>query len=236
MLQQLNLNFKQNKENNQNKIDTSFQNLSDTLPKTNIIPSGSDTISNVKDMRKLKFKPISLPSKYNNLLGKLPNNFKLLLWGAPGHGKSSLALILSNDLAKKFKTIYISAEESLNSATLSSRIKRFKANAKNLNFNDTNDPDVIEKLINEQDPKFIVIDSINVIAGKIEPIINLMMKYNTIGFIIIAQATKNHKNYSGLGTLAHAVDIVINIKNGEAIAEKNRYAQLGNMIVQGVKL
>ena len=193
-------------------------------------------IASSKDIRAMKFKQMMLPSKYKSLLGKVPENFRLLLWGAPGHGKSSLALTIANDIGKRVKTLYVSAEESLESATLSSRIKRFKATSRNLMFNDTNNPEIIEKIIMTFNPKFIVIDSVNVILGKTEAIINLMLKYPNIGFIIIAQATKDRKRYAGLGSLAHAVDIVVNVKDGLATAEKNRYAQLGSMVVKGIKI
>lgn len=193
-------------------------------------------IASSKDIRVMKFKQMMLPSKYKTLLGKVPENFRLLLWGAPGHGKSSLALTIANDIGKRIKTLYVSAEESLESATLSSRIKRFKANSRNLMFNDTNNPEIIEKIIMTFNPKFIVIDSVNVMLGKAEAMINLMLKYPNIGFIIIAQATKDRKRYAGLGSLAHAVDIVVNVKDGLATAEKNRYAQLGSMAVKGIKI
>jgi predicted AAA+ superfamily ATPase len=193
-------------------------------------------IASAKDIRTMKFKAITLPSKYRQLLGKVPSNFRLLLWGAPGHGKSSLALTIANDIGKYVKTLYVSAEESLQSATLASRIKRFKATARNLMFNDTNNPEIIEKIILTQNPKFIVIDSVNVMIGKTEAMINLMLKYPEIGFILIAQATKDRKRYAGLGSLAHAVDIVVNVKSGVATAEKNRYSQLGSMPVKGIKI
>ena len=193
-------------------------------------------IASSKDIRTMRFKAMTLPSKYRQLLGKVPSNFRLLLWGAPGHGKSSLALTIANDIGKYVKTLYVSAEESLQSATLASRIKRFKANARNLMFNDSNNPDIIEKIILTQNPKFIVIDSVNVMIGKTEAMINLMLKYPEIGFILIAQATKDRKRYAGLGSLAHAVDIVVNVKSGVATAEKNRYSQLGSMPVKGIKI
>ena len=190
----------------------------------------------VQQMRKNKIKPMQLPSKYKSLLGNVPNNFRMLLWGAPGHGKSSLALTIGNDIARKCKVLFVSAEESVQSATLQNRIKRFKANSRNLMFNDTTNPAIIESIIAKLNPKFIIIDSVNVIQGKVEAIIDLMLKYPDIGFIVIAQATKDHKRYSGLGSLAHAVDIVVNVKSGTATAEKNRYASLGSMPVKGITI
>jgi hypothetical protein len=193
-------------------------------------------VASVKDIKTMRFKALTLPSKYRQLLGKVPANFRMLLWGSPGHGKSSLALTIANDIGKFVKTLYVSAEESLQSATLSSRIKRFKANARNLMFNDSNNPDILDRIIMTQNPKFVVIDSVNVMIGKTEAIINLMLKYPEVGFIIIAQATKDRKKYAGLGSLAHAVDIVVNVRSGMAVAEKNRYAQLGSMPVKGIKI
>jgi predicted ATP-dependent serine protease len=200
------------------------------------IVNNNTEVVTIQQMKKNKIKPMQLPSKYNSLLGKVPNNFRMLLWGAPGHGKSSLALTIGNDIARRCKVLFVSAEESVQSATLQNRIKRFKANSRNLMFNDTTNPAIIESIIAKLNPKFIIIDSVNVIEGKVEAIINLMMKYPEIGFIVIAQATKDHKRYSGLGSLAHAVDIVVNVKSGIAQAEKNRFASLGSMPVKGITI
>lgn len=200
-----------------------------------IVNNNAEVVT-IQQMKKNKIKPMQMPSKYKYLLGNVPNNFRMLLWGAPGHGKSSLALTIGNDIARKCKVLFVSAEESVQSATLQNRIKRFKANSRNLMFNDTTNPAIIESIIAKLNPKFIIIDSANVIQGKVEAIIELMAKYPEIGFIVIAQATKDHKRYSGLGSLAHAVDIVVNVKSGIATAEKNRYAPLGSMPVKGITI
>jgi hypothetical protein len=200
-----------------------------------IVNNNAEVVT-IQQMKKNKIKPMQMPSKYKYLLGNVPNNFRMLLWGAPGHGKSSLALTIGNDIARKCKVLFVSAEESVQSATLQNRIKRFKANSRNLMFNDTTNPAIIESIIAKLNPKFIIIDSANVIQGKVEAIIELMGKYPEIGFIVIAQATKDHKRYSGLGSLAHAVDIVVNVKSGIATAEKNRYAPLGSMPVKGITI
>lgn len=194
----------------------------------------SQQIATVSEMKYSKFPALKIPTKYRNLIGKVPVNFRMLLWGAPGHGKSSLALMLANDIAKNTKVLFVSAEESLQSATLANRIKRFKTNSKNLIFNDSNNTETIERIINTYNPKFVVIDSVNVIKGKVEAVLALMQKFPEVGFIVIAQATKDHKRYSGISSLAHAVDIVINVSGGKAEAEKNRYSALGSMTIQGI--
>lgn len=196
--------------------------------------TNSSEIATVQQMKYNKFPALKLPTKYKSLIGKVPVNFRMLLWGAPGHGKSSLALMLANDIGRTLKVLFVSAEESLKSATLTNRIKRFKANSRNLIFNDSNDTGTIERIINTYSPKFVVIDSVNVIKGKVESTLQLMQKFPDIGFIIIAQATKDHKRYSGISALAHAVDIVVNVNDGKAEAQKNRYSALGSMTVKGI--
>lgn len=201
-----------------------------------VVPTktNSSEVATVSQMRYNKFPALKLPSKYKSLIGKVPSNFRMLLWGAPGHGKSSLALMLANDIGRTIKVLFVSAEESLNSATLTNRIKRFKTNSRNLIFNDSNNIETIERIINTYSPKFVVIDSVNVIKGKVEAVLQLMQKYSDTGFIIIAQATKDHKKYSGISALAHAVDIVVNVNGGQAEAQKNRYSALGSMTVKGI--
>lgn len=201
-----------------------------------VVPSSNNSseIATVQQMKYNKFPALKLPTKYKSLIGKVPVNFRMLLWGAPGHGKSSLALMLANDIGRTLKVLFVSAEESLQSATLTNRIKRFKANSRNLIFNDSNDTGTIERIISTYSPKFVVIDSVNVIKGKVESVLQLMQKFPDIGFIIIAQATKDHKRYSGISALAHAVDIVVNVNDGKAEAQKNRYSALGSMTVKGI--
>lgn len=200
------------------------------------VPSSNNSseIATVQQMKYNKFPALKLPTKYKSLIGKVPVNFRMLLWGAPGHGKSSLALMLANDIGRTLKVLFVSAEESLQSATLTNRIKRFKANSRNLIFNDSNDVGTVERIINTYSPKFVVIDSVNVIKGKVDSTLQLMQKFPDIGFIIIAQATKDHKRYSGISALAHAVDIVVNVNDGKAEAQKNRYSALGSMTVKGI--
>jgi predicted ATP-dependent serine protease len=101
-------------------------------------------------------------------------------------------------------------------------------------FNDSNNVQTIERIINTYNPKFVVIDSVNVIEGKVEAVLELMQKFTDVGFIVIAQATKDHKKYSGISALAHAVDIVINVDGGKAESQKNRYSALGSMTVKGI--
>jgi adenosyl cobinamide kinase/adenosyl cobinamide phosphate guanylyltransferase len=213
-----------------------------TTTKRNDIPgivgtstkNNSSEVATVSQMKYNKFPPLKLPTKYKNLIGKVPVNFRMLLWGAPGMGKSSFALMLANDIGKSIKVLFVSAEESLNSATLTNRIKRFKTNSRNLLFNDSNNVQTIERIINTYNPKFVVIDSVNVIEGKVEAVLELMQKFTDVGFIVIAQATKDHKKYSGISALAHAVDIVINVDGGKAESQKNRYSALGSMTVKGI--
>jgi hypothetical protein len=215
----------------QNTPDTETDSVPDIVVPTS---SNSSEVATVSQMRYNKFPALKLPAKYKSLIGKVPVNFRMLLWGAPGHGKSSLALMLANDIGRTVKVLFVSAEESLKSATLTNRIKRFKTNSRNLIFNDSNNIETIERIINTYSPKFVVIDSVNVIKGKVEAVLQLMQKYSDTGFIIIAQATKDHKKYSGISALAHAVDIVVNVNDGQAEAQKNRYSALGSMTVKGI--
>jgi predicted ATP-dependent serine protease len=243
----LSIGLKKNRQNTQVKKEKKVAPIN-TTDTTNVsrknyidipdieVPSSNNSseIATVQQMKYNKFPALKLPTKYKSLIGKVPVNFRMLLWGAPGHGKSSLALMLANDIGRTLKVLFVSAEESLQSATLTNRIKRFKANSRNLIFNDSNDTGTIERIINTYSPKFVVIDSVNVIKGKVDSTLQLMQKFPDIGFIIIAQATKDHKRYSGISALAHAVDIVVNVNDGKAEAQKNRYSALGSMTVKGI--
>ncbi|WP_139255081.1 hypothetical protein [Hymenobacter psychrophilus] len=59
-----------------------------------------------------------LPPELRAFLGELIHPFQMLIWGLPGSGKSTMSMIMANQMASFRKVLYISGEEDLSSATL----------------------------------------------------------------------------------------------------------------------
>ncbi|MFA5878860.1 MAG: DNA repair protein RadA [Candidatus Margulisiibacteriota bacterium] len=144
----------------------------------------------------------------------------LLLGGEPGIGKSTLALQIAKNLAKDSKVLYISAEESIKQLAL--RAKRLGINSDQLLvYNEYNILEII-KVIKKENPKLVIIDSIQVVyhpdipsmSGSINQvrhsaseIINVVKELNLIG-ILIGHITKDG-SLAGPKVLEHLVDAIL---------------------------
>ncbi|GHT57365.1 DNA repair protein RadA [Endomicrobiia bacterium] len=97
--------------------------------------------------------------EFDNMIGGgvVPGSL-ILLGGAPGIGKSTLMLHISDALSEQGTVLYISGEESL--SQVKSRAERLKVKKGNIFLaSETNLQNIIDA-INKIEPKFLVIDSI----------------------------------------------------------------------------
>lgn len=204
---------------------------------TNIIPTkSSSNISQSRHTRsqaeivKLTAKPteqhrlITGFEDFNTVLG---GGFKVgslvLLSGEPGIGKSTLTLQICRDIAKLEDIYYISGEES--TEQIASRAARLGITAENINLINENCLENILGLIQNYSPKFLIIDSIQVMysldlgsgSGSISQIrycTERLMEYckgNNITCLIIGHVNKEGE-LAGPKVLEHLVDTVLFIE------------------------
>ena len=144
-----------------------------------------------------------------------------LLSGEPGIGKSTLSLQIAQNFAKQgFKTLYISAEESLNQLLL--RSKRLGKNEDQLLVLSETNMATISEILRQAKPEIVILDSIQVvnhpeisgIDGSISQVrycsselINWIKESESIG-IIIGHITKEG-NLAGPKVLEHMVDMIL---------------------------
>lgn len=162
----------------------------------------------------------------------------ILLTGEPGIGKSTLTLQMLNN----FKTLYVSAEESIEQ--IKNRLDRLKINPKDLDLSNNHQIETIINGIKNSQKKYqvLVIDSIQTVYSRhldnpigslnqlketINQLINLAKK-NNIVIIVIGHITKSGE-IAGPKTLEHLVDVVLSFE-GEKISNfrilrtyKNRF-------------
>lgn len=151
-------------------------------------------------------------------LGAIPPKFTMLVYGKPGHGKSSFALMLADALANTGRpTVYVSAEEGVFSPSLRKKLVDFEIFSKNLFINDTI-PSNIEGITN------IFLDSISFLRLNENDIVNLRNKL-TGALIAVAHCTKEDRiKYKGESDISHFADILIEADNGIMTTIKNRFA------------
>jgi len=145
----------------------------------------------------------------------------ILLGGEPGIGKSTLILQIAEKIASsQGKVLYISGEES--AEQVADRLKRLKLKSKNIEFSGETEIETILSTIKKEQPKLVIIDSIQTIyfedlpsepgtTNQIKVCTNKLIelaKKEDIAIIIIGHITKSGK-VAGPKTLEHLVDVVL---------------------------
>lgn len=176
-------------------------------------PTGN--VISAKDLILMKFDTIKLSPKFAQFIGKPSENFKMMVSGLPGSGKSSLMLQLVKELSKKFKILIIAKEER-KSETLQNKLIRF-----NIGTN---------VFVSEGMPKsfdgydVILIDSVNALGLKPECLQKL---YNLKKIVLLVFQSTKTGLFKGDSEFEHDVDISIEVKDGIATQRKNRFGGSG---------
>ena len=173
--------------------------------------------------------------------GGLVKGSLTLITGEPGIGKSTLILQASSTVAETYgKTLYVSGEES--EEQIKMRGERLNSLSDNLYIVSETNVDVIEKYIEEYEPVFVIIDSIQTLfkedlssapgsVSQVKECANNLMrigKSKNIPMFIVAHVTKQGE-LAGPRVLEHMVDTVLHFE-GERTQEfrilralKNRF-------------
>lgn len=145
----------------------------------------------------------------------------LLIGGDPGIGKSTLLLQVSAQLARKdYDVLYISGEESVKQTKL--RAVRLGVTSDHLYVYSETDMGMIEQAINEINPDFVIIDSIQTVfhpdvtsaPGSVSQVrectaeLMRLAKTKGIAIFIVGHVTKEG-NIAGPRLLEHMVDTVL---------------------------
>lgn len=181
------------------------------------------TFASPEDLAKMEYTILPMVGEWRNALGQPAKQFKLMIHGEPGNGKTVLTLRLAKYLAENFgPTLYISAEE-FGSPTLSKKIKDFEIYSHNLRFGRD-----LKTATNIDEFEFVIIDSINRAGLDIKGFTELLEKHPNKSFIIILQHNKDG-SFKGGKEWEHEVDIAGKVVNRQLEVYKNRYADTINV-------
>ena len=218
------------------------------------VESGDVSISKITDIEiEKEFRMVTPFEEFDRVLGGgLIKGEVVLITGSPGIGKSTFLLQLSQEYAKIGNVFYVSGEES--PRQIKQRAERVNVQSENLYIlNDTN-IEKIESVILKDNPKVVVIDSIqtlysenvNSIPGSVTQIRETTLKIieiakkNEIAFYIVGHVTKDGK-LAGPKLLEHMVDAVLQIEGEEnnyyriIRSIKNRYGSTNEISIFDMK-
>ncbi len=187
--------------------------------------------------------PCNFSPEMKEFLGKISYPFKILVWGLPGEGKSTFSMKLSDEIAKEYGSLYIMAEENLNSDTFQDKKQRTLTPERMRKVDFVNRLPVSEQewkgLILEEKDKSKVkystlfydsVTKMDITPFYIDQAAGLYkMNYfkNLLSHVFVTHAHKDGSMYRGDGSWAHEVDVVIRCKQGVAYTEKNRFGLVG---------
>lgn len=175
--------------------------------------------------------------RYSTVIGtELSEHFQVLIYGAPGHGKSHVAAEIAADLSQYGKVLYILAEESVNSV-VQKRLERYGIDQnRNIVIGELSTvKQVTEMMSANPDAKFFVLDSLSVLVSRSDEQVQflkwLKQVPNIFGAVLIAQVNKDD-SMRGSGELSHVVDTVIKVEDYVATPTmKNRFSGSGSVDV-----
>jgi hypothetical protein len=170
---------------------------------------------------KAHFDRLPFTGKWKKFIGEPDEPFAIMIYGRPGQGKSSLAILFAKYLAENFgKVLYVGKEEGV-SGTLQEKINRFNASDPNLFFT-SQLPQSITGF------KYIFLDSVNALGLSSDQLSKLYDKNPTRSFISVFKGTKGG-DFRGNLEYEHDVDTSIKCENGVASLNKNRLGGQGEM-------
>lgn len=184
---------------------------------------GLNGVMTAEEMGNRQFDRLNFASPWDALMGKPAKNFTIMFHGEPGSGKTTLLLKFAEYLAINFgRVIYISSEEH-EASTLTDKINELLKPkpahlvfAPNLEFVDLEDYD------------FIILDSVNDLALKLDAFKKLRKDNPHAAFILILQHTKDG-GYRGGKDWEHDIQIAAKVEEGVATVYRSRYGVKGSL-------
>lgn len=135
----------------------------------------------------------NVPDKFRDSFGEVVGNFKMIIWGPSGNGKTNLIMQLIKVLISFGKVLYVSLEEGHERTMQTKASEYFTSDEDNgkIRFADhtMGYEELVKVLSRKQSPKFIVIDSLQYWNISYDQYKELKSKFPRKGFIFISHAS-----------------------------------------------
>lgn len=181
----------------------------------------ADDVVSASELIKTKFDTVKIRGVFGKLLGEIFKPFYLMIYGSSFNGKSSVALLFADALAKqhKYKILYVANEEGV-TATMQEKIVRLGV---------TSNIDLVENLNTDLFGKYdvVFVDSTQTTAIKPVEFKELKQRFPDVSFVLINKANRDGSSKGGTDWV-HDVDAVMHVEDGAGMMEKNRFPNGGS--------
>lgn len=195
--------------------------ISKPEPEAILLENEFKTAKNVvslTDFKEMAFPTLNFSGKWLEHFGNPQGNFRMMIYGASGHGKSYFTAQLAEYLANHHgRVLYNAAEEGLNKSL---QLKMSSLDSKYIDISSYKNFEELKKNIKKY--RFVIIDSINEMNLKPNELKQIWELDKKRGIIYIMQVTKQG-TFKGDNQFKHDADIIVNIENRLPNIEKNRY-------------
>lgn len=200
------------------------------MKKNTVSPGGLYTMSDLQN-RGSNGTVIRLPHLWKQLLGEWEMPSPMTIWGRAGGGKSTLMTRFACDLDKMgYRGLILSVEE--DAYRFAQRCQRLRLRPQWVTvLNRPKDLDEITKILDKNHEKLdiVFLDSFNSLNADWKDIRALWNKYPRLSWVYICHATKDGKSFKGVSDIRHDPDVVIEVSQGIARTEKNRFGPLSQI-------
>lgn len=183
------------------------------MANSNVVSPGQ--VVSADQLAKMKFSTLSIGGRFGQLLGKPYKPFYLMIYGNRFNGKSSVAMLLADELVKGgLKALYVSNEEGVK-GSLQEKLLRLKISHP-IHF--------VEEYNSAQFRGYdaVFLDSTQTVGMKPDEFKALKRQYPETSFILVFKANRDGSSKGG-SDWEHDVDAIMHIENQSARMEKNRF-------------
>lgn len=173
----------------------------------------------VSELLGKKYDTLDFTGKWRESFGEVDSNFRMIVWGSSGQGKTNFVLQLCKYLTEFGKVAYNSLEEgdskSIQQAFMNQNMMDVKG--KIILIDRERIPALVDRLSKRKSPKIIVIDSIQYANMTYEDYKLLKEKFKRKIFIFISHADGKEPYGTAAKQIRYDCDIKVYVKQFRAI-------------------
>lgn len=192
-------------------------------------------ITNADKIAKQKFKYIEkLSDKMKAAVGEITYDFRMIVWGESGNGKSNFVVQLTNMLLDEGPVLYLSIEEA-RGPTIQRLIFRYIPEEKRKNlkvaYAAIDYEGLVQHLKRPRTPKFVFIDSVQYLEMNVRQYKALVSAFPNKAFVFVSHAKGKLPDGKTADKIRYDCGIKIRVDRDIALVKHSRYGGSTNYVI-----